>query len=75
MTEQPAGTIDEYNDIYWRLPNGKLHREDGPAIVRSNGSKQWWFRGDLHRIDGPAIVWDDGTKEWWVNGKFIYWES
>ena len=25
--------------------NGKLHREDGPAIEYANGSKEWWLNG------------------------------
>ena len=29
----------------WRL-NGKLHREDGPAVERANGSKEWWLNGE-----------------------------
>ena len=51
----------------WYL-NGKLHREDGPAIERASGSKDWWLNGKLHREDGPAIEWA-GSKDWWLNGK------
>ena len=51
--------------------NGKLHREDGPAIERANGYKEWWVNGQLHREDGPAVEWANGTKSWYVNGKFI----
>jgi hypothetical protein len=25
--------------------NGKLHREDGPAIEYANGDKSWWRNG------------------------------
>ena len=28
----------------WRQ-QGKLHREDGPAVERLNGTKEWWIRG------------------------------
>ena len=28
----------------WYL-NGKLHREDGPAVEGSNGSKTWYLNG------------------------------
>ena len=28
----------------WYL-NGKLHREDGPAIERADGTKEWWLNG------------------------------
>jgi hypothetical protein len=29
---------------YWYL-NGELHREDGPAIERANGTKAWYLNG------------------------------
>ena len=35
--------------------NGKLHREDGPAIEDSDGDKYWYLNDKLHREDGPAI--------------------
>ena len=67
--------IIHINDIYgrteWRI-NGKLHREDGPAIEYSNGNKSWksWYlNGKLHREDGPTIEWADGRKEWYRNGE------
>ena len=45
---------------------GKLHRKDGPAIIRCfNGKKyrnEWCKNGKLHRKDGPAC------EEWYDNG-------
>jgi len=29
--------------IVWRNSEGELHREDGPAIERANGAKEWWL--------------------------------
>ena len=52
----------------WYL-NGKLHREDGPAIEYTSGTKKWLRNGRLHREDGPAIEDANGTKEWFLNGK------
>jgi len=49
--------------------NGKLHREDGPAIEYSNGTKSWYLNGKRHREDGPAREWADGNKFWYFNGK------
>ena len=46
-----------------------LHREDGPAVERTDGSKSWYINGICHREDGPAIEWSGGSKAWWVNGK------
>lgn len=45
------------------------HREDGPAVEWSDGSKTWYIGGKCHREDGPAIEWDDGSKEWYINGE------
>ena len=52
----------------WYL-NGKLHREDGPAVVFADGSKHWYLNNKLHREDGPAIEGADGNKYWYLNGK------
>jgi hypothetical protein len=60
-------TIDEFGHKRWRLPNGKWHRVDGPAIERVNGDKQWCLHGKWHRVDGPAIEYADGTKRWCLN--------
>ena len=45
-----------------------LHREDGPAIIYSDGTKKWFLKGKLHRKGGPAIEYPDGTCEWYENG-------
>ncbi len=67
MTDQPICATDSYGKE-WYL-NGKLHREDGPAIERANGSKEWHLNGKRHREDGPAIEWSSGTKDWYLNGE------
>ena len=54
----------------WRL-NGKLHREDGPAIEHPDGTKEWRLNDKLHREDGPAIERPDGSEEWWKNGMYF----
>ena len=51
--------------------DGKLHRDDGPAIECADGSKHWYKDGKLHRDDGPAIEWANGSKEWYKDGKII----
>jgi hypothetical protein len=55
--------------------NDKLHREDGPAAIHSDGTKEWWVNGRLHRVDGPAIeyCYSDGDiylRCWLVNGRY-----
>ena len=67
--QQSTMTVDAEGNKVWRLPNGKLHREDGPAVEYANGDKQWWVNGERHRVDRPAAEWANGTKSWWVNGK------
>ena len=61
--------IDKDGDKEWRLPNGKRHREDGPAVEYFDGNKEWWLNGKLHREDGPAVEYSNGDEEWWLNGK------
>jgi hypothetical protein len=51
----------------WFL-NGKLHREDGPAVEHPNGVKEWWLNDERHREDGPAFEHPNGSKSWYLNG-------
>ena len=66
MTEYKVVIYDDCTE--WYNLEGKLHREDGPAIEWADGRKSWWINGQLHRVDGPAVEWVDGSKEWWING-------
>jgi len=55
--------------FWYKLGTNQMHRTDGPAIERADGSK-WWYQNDkLHRTDGPAIEYANGTKSWWLDGK------
>ena len=60
--------VDNNGDKLWRNKDGKLHREDGPAIERANGDRSWWVNGKKHRLDGPAVE-SGGAKFWYVNGE------
>jgi hypothetical protein len=61
--------VNKWGDKQWFREDGKLHREDGPAIELANGDKQWWVNGKLHRDDGPAFeCLRTGYKEWWIKG-------
>ena len=60
--------VSDNGSKYWYL-NGKLHREDGPAVEYADGTKHWYLNGKLHREDGPAVEFADGYKEWYINGK------
>jgi len=57
-------------DKVWHL-NGKLHREDGPAVEFINCGKSWWLNGKRHRIDGPAMEWNNGDKAYYINGEKV----
>ena len=61
--------IDINGTVRWYNRDGQQHREDGPAVEYSSGSKSWYSHGLLHCSDGPAYEHVHGTKEWWVNGK------
>ena len=37
--------VSDNGDKHWCL-NGKLHREDGPAIERADGSKSWYLNDE-----------------------------
>ena len=53
----------------YRNKNKQLHRLDGPAVERADGTKFWFVSDKRHRLDGPAVEWWHGGKEWWVNEK------
>lgn len=57
-----------YENTTWRLPDGNIHRDFGPAVEWEDGNKEWWIGGDRHREDGPAVESADGTREWFLNG-------
>ena len=66
--KKPKLIIDEFETKCWYL-NGKLHREDGPAIKYKNGNKCWYLNGKRHRRNGPACEYANGNKFWFLNDK------
>lgn len=65
----PTRAIEHGNIEVWRLANGDLHREDGPAVVQPNGDREWYSHDKRHREDGPAIEYAQGTRAWYRHGK------
>ena len=53
----------------WTDENKKWHREDGPAIIRTDGTQEWYWHGKWHRDGGPAIIKADGTQIWCQHGE------
>ena len=63
-------TVQVYNNrTIWLNKEGQLHREDGPAVEHSDGSKEWFLNDKHHREDGPAVEYANGDKEWYINDK------
>lgn len=56
-------TLEAYHS-----PNIPWHREDGPAVEYSNGTKLWCRSGLLHREDGPAYERRDVEEEYYIEG-------
>jgi hypothetical protein len=73
QTDLQLGSSEPNIDIYatkrWYNQNEQLHREDGPAVERSDGTKEWYKNGKRHRENAPAIELANGTKFWFLNGK------
>jgi hypothetical protein len=46
---------------------GRIHRDNGPAVIWVNGNKSWYQHGKLHRLDGPAIERVNGKCSWYVD--------
>jgi hypothetical protein len=55
--------------IEWKDENNWLHRDDGPALIKVDGTQEWYQHGELHREDGPAIVELDGWQSWYQHNK------
>lgn len=62
--------IDEINTKRW-YKDGKLHREDGPAVEYVDGERRWLKNGYLHREDGPAVECCNTIKYWCYNGQYL----
>jgi hypothetical protein len=48
--------------------DGRLHNEDGPAMVNPDGSVAYFIYGDLHNLQGPAITAPDGYTAYFAGG-------
>lgn len=58
---------------------GKLHREDGPAVIApidiGSYKHEWYKHGQLHRVDGSAVIYPDGREEYWFDNKKYSYED
>ncbi len=62
------GKYMDRNGQRW-YKDGKLHKEDEPAYINSDGSQFWYKDGKCHREDGPAYINSNGSQSWFKNGK------
>jgi len=67
MTEYKV-KVTEFATRWYNL-EGKLHRENGPAVEYINGDKRYYINDKLQREDGPAIEDLNGDKWYYINGK------
>ncbi len=76
MDPTPCDAIVYYDDGSREVITGvssvstkNIHREDGPALSWSNGTKTWLQHGMHHRMDGPAVITSTGEQRWAIWGK------
>jgi hypothetical protein len=55
-------------DIFWRNAAGQCHRIGEPAVVYTDGTKEFWERGQRHCATGAAVRHADGDNEFWLHG-------
>ncbi|MFW5794453.1 MAG: hypothetical protein ACOCV1_03110 [Bacillota bacterium] len=58
------------NKAIYYLKDNLYHRQNGPAIIRSDGWLTWYFNGKKHRENGPAeyLIGDSFFSSWFING-------
>lgn len=61
-------TVDKSSQV-WRQ-NGLIHRLDGPAVIKADGTQIWYVDNKLHREDGPAAIYANGDCYWYQNDAF-----
>jgi hypothetical protein len=62
---------NEYGTFWYKEGTNILHNENGPAILSTNGNKEWLINGRLHRVDGPAVEHTNGFEEYWIHGRIM----
>jgi hypothetical protein len=61
-------SVKEFDDRTVYYYGKKIHRKDKPAVIFTNGRKEWYKHGKLHRKGAPAVL-DKHGEEWFHNGK------
>jgi len=58
-----ATPVGRFGQGHWYL-----HRHDGPAMIRADGTQEWILHSCHHREDGPAVEGPRG-RLWYYNGR------
>ncbi len=58
--------LNERGSKFW-YKNGLQHREDGPAVIYCDGSKEWFY--DSQIMDKPILIDISNQEEWWYEGE------
>ena len=53
----------------WKNDKGEIHRDNGPAILKADGTQVWYDSHRIHRDDGPASIGPRG-EFWYHFGRF-----
>jgi len=64
-----TGIINWPDGTQYYMQYYKLHRVDGPAVIRSDGTQEYIQNGKYHREDGPARVWNNGIQYYMQHDK------
>lgn len=77
-TDSPCDVVAYYENGTRGLHRGvysigtkRIHREDGPALSWSNGTKVWMHYGKHHRMDGPSVITHKGEQRWEIWGQLV----
>jgi hypothetical protein len=63
------GCAQTLTGIMESFPGLVFHRVNGPAVIRADGTQEWWRYGRLHREnDEPAVIGANGRQIWYQNG-------
>jgi hypothetical protein len=60
-------TITESGSKIYRNKEGKLHRDEGPAIIYKDSTQMWYQNDMLHREDGPSMICPGGQVNYFLN--------
>jgi len=73
LTKKGVEVLEYFNEenysMRWFL-DGRLHREDGPAVIILTGKYIWSKKGIRYRPENPFLTSIISFEEWYLNGKY-----